>query len=157
WRTDYLQGKLYAATGRFGEAAEAFRRTLRRRPAQLDALNSLAAAILKGGGDPREAEAALLRAVEIAPYAPTAYFNLGLLELGRGRSEAARRRFEEVLDRQPRHGAAHYYLGTTLLGRPAAARGHFQRAREAGFDVAGALRREHPQLAADPAWAEFFR
>lgn len=157
WRTDYLRGKLYAATGRFGEAAEAFRRTLRRRPAQLDVLNSLAVAILRGGGDAREAEAALARAIGIAPYAPTAYFNLGLLELGRGRPEEARRRFEAVLARRPDHGAAHYYLGSTLLGTPEAARAHFRRARQAGFDVAGALRRERPALAEDPAWAEFFR
>lgn len=129
----------------------------RRRPAQLDVLNSLAVAILRGGGDAREAEAALARAIGIAPYAPTAYFNLGLLELGRGRPEEARRRFEAVLARRPDHGAAHYYLGSTLLGTPEAARAHFRRARQAGFDVAGALRRERPALAEDPAWAEFFR
>jgi O-antigen ligase len=157
WRVPYLQGKLYSAMGRFDEAAEAFRRTLCRRPAQLDALNSLAVAILKGGGDEREAQAALLRAIGIAPYAPTAYFNLGLLELGRGRLAEARRRFEQTLERHPRHGPAHYYLGTTLLGDPQAARACFRRAREEGFDVAGALRRERPALAADPAWAEFFR
>jgi O-antigen ligase/Flp pilus assembly protein TadD len=159
WRAHYELGKTFAATGRFAEASDSFRAALRYRPHHLDALHSLAASLVSANLDFPQAEAALRHAVELAPYDARSHFNLGYLDVRRGRMAEARRHFEEALRRNPRHGVSSYYAGVTCLvaGDAGLAREHFRRARDAGFDVAAALRREQPSTAADPRFAEFFR
>jgi Flp pilus assembly protein TadD len=56
-------GNLAAAAGRWRDAERCYRRALRDRPGDGDALNNLAVALLRGGGDRAEAESLATRAV----------------------------------------------------------------------------------------------
>lgn len=158
WRSWEELGRAYAALGRHRESVEAWREALRPRPHHAPVLNNLALALIRIG-KAEEGEAVLRQTVARLPYYVLTHYNLGVLELGRGRAAEARGHFERSVSLNAAHGASHYALGETYLatGDVAAAREHFRRARERAYDVAAALRAEHPREAADPRLAEFFR
>ncbi len=159
WLVHFHRGRALAELGRHGDAADACRAVLERRPFHLGALNNLALALHQGPGGPEEAERALMRAVEIGPYYWQSHYNLGVLRLLQGRNEEAEQGFARSVEARERHGPSHYGLGLLLLRRGEAARAveRLRRARELGVDVASRLRTDLPAAPADERLAEFFR
>jgi tetratricopeptide (TPR) repeat protein len=99
--------------GRFEEAERLFRRVLRQRPSNVDALRMLAALAARVEKFD-EAERLLERAVAIAPD-----FTLATLDLGRIRKEQDRYAealecFDRVLANDPDNFQAHFLRGSTL-------------------------------------------
>jgi tetratricopeptide (TPR) repeat protein len=159
WRAWYELGKALDARGLFAESAPAYRKALEFRPRQLDALHRLAAALVRSGAPDGEAEDALRRAAETAPYDRRTWSNWGQLEAGRGRWEAAREKLGRAAGLDPSHAPTRYALGVVLLalGDPPAALGELRAAKALGQDVAGRLRQDRPASASEPALAELFR
>jgi tetratricopeptide (TPR) repeat protein len=159
WRAHYELARTLSAVGRFRGAAEEGRATLRLRPHHVDALNHAAVCLIQAEGDEKEAEAWLLRAIEIAPFYYKSYYNLGLLERRRGRGVEARRLLTQSIDHNGRHASSYYCRGAVILsgGGSTEALEDLRKAREYGFDVGAALRMEYPVTLTEPKFAEFFR
>ena len=83
-------GNVWARQGRWGDAEACYRRALRNDPGDADALNNLALALLRQGGDLAEAEALARRAIERCGQ-PDSLYQSTLAEV-----RAARRRFSGV-------------------------------------------------------------
>jgi Tfp pilus assembly protein PilF len=66
---------------------------------------------------PKDAEAAYRKAVELDPQRVSALFNLGLLLQQRGEAKQALDSFEQVLEIQPEHAWAHYQAGAVYEAR----------------------------------------
>jgi Tfp pilus assembly protein PilF len=103
-------------------------------------------------GDLAAADAALSRALALAPDAPFARGNLALLRIAQGRLDEAEAIFEQLAAADPRDALAWASLGRieALRGRPALARQHFERALaiDPNFEPARAALAE---LVAEPA------
>ena len=157
WRARYQLGVELDRNGRHGEAADAYRRALEARPFHGASLNNRAIALLKSGQPRAEAERWLARSLEVAPHYYMSHFNLGLEQLRSGDREGARAQFERAAWLNEGHGASRYEIGETYLavGDVPRALPHLRRARELGMDVAAALRRDYPALAADARFVEF--
>jgi tetratricopeptide (TPR) repeat protein len=158
WRAGEARAAALLEQGRFEEAAREAEELVRRRPNGAVILNTLAVARLRGG-DVVGGEAVLRRALAGAPHCWLTHRNLGSLEFGRGNFAEAEREFaraELLAERMPQ--LPYLRAGTFLArsGLPSALE-PLRRARELGFDVGGALRRDVPGLASDPRLAEFFR
>ena len=126
--------------GRFSEAEQLYRRVLRQRPRNVDALRLLAAIDVQAGRHD-EAEGLLQRAVELAPD-----FKLALLDLGRLRKEQDRygealECFDRAIAIDPDDTQAHFLRASTLA--PAAFTHEsidaFERCLELRSDHVGAL------------------
>ncbi len=159
WTMRYELARAHAAMGDFLRSAAAYREVLEARPHQVAALNNAAVALLRTSGGEAEAERRLRHAIDVAPCFYLSHYNLGILEARRGRLPEARALLAEALRRNPRHARSSYSLGVTYLleGETDRALEHFGRARESGFDVAEALREEHPAAATDSRFESLFR
>jgi hypothetical protein len=80
------------------------------RPDDAGVANDLAN-LLALAGETKSAEAAYLRAIELAPSDPSPRFNYGLLLRESGREMAAMRQFRATVEAEPRHAWAHYQVG----------------------------------------------
>ncbi len=159
WKMHYQVGVAYGKMGRLPDSAQAYEAALRFHPHHVPSLMNFALMKFQEGSGGKEAEERLRRAAKLAPAYYLSHYNLGVLEARRGRRAEARGHFERALALHPRHAASCFGLGEACLeaGDSAQALENFRRARELGLDVATALRREHPEAAKDPAYAEMFR
>ena len=94
----------------FAAAIRTLERLVARTPSDLKALNLLGIA-LTGAGKPDEANARFRAALAIDPRFAPALRNLAVNEFRTGRTDAARRHFEEVLRQSPDDEIAHLHLG----------------------------------------------
>jgi len=158
WRAHEARAAVLLSLGRPVEAREAAEKALELRPNAAASMNNRAVAMLRTGAA-GEAEAALRGALERAPHCWLTHLNLGALEFERNRPAEAERHYARAELLAPRMPQLPYRRAETFLvrGDPAAALEPLRRAAFLGYDVAGALRREHPARASDPGFAEFFR
>ena len=124
-------------TGRFAEAADAYRDVLALQSTHADALQFLGI-LAHQQGRPDEAVSWISRAIALDPSVAAYHNNLGNAEQARGQCEAAERAYRAALACKPDYAEAHYNLGLTLhsLGRLEAAADALSRA--------AALRPGHP-------------
>jgi len=99
--------------GRLEEAERLYRRVLRQRPRNVDALRLLAAIAVKANRYD-EAEALLDRAISIAPDFLMAIMDLGRLRKEQDRYAEALECFGRVLELDPGNAHAHFLRGSTL-------------------------------------------
>jgi tetratricopeptide (TPR) repeat protein len=99
--------------GRLAEAAQLYRRVLRQRPRNVDALRLLAAIALRNGKADK-AERLLERAIAIAPDFLAALLDLGRLRKEQDRYEEALQCFDRALALEPDNPQVHYLRGATL-------------------------------------------
>lgn len=159
WRAHYELALTLSAVGRFPGAVEEGRATLRLRPHHLDALNHTAISLIRSGGDEKEVEALFRRAIAIAPYYYKSLHNFAQFERNRGNRAEARGLFTRALEHKADYVSSYFWRGMLAWsgGDAAMALDDFRKARELGFDVAGALRAERLSAENDPRLAEFFR
>jgi arylsulfatase A-like enzyme/Flp pilus assembly protein TadD len=116
-----LLAKLGAALGAAGDSAgsiDAFERAKRAGDDDPDVLNQLAV-VLAGSGRADEARAIFHTLIDRNPGAATAWFNLGLFELQRRRSDDAIAAFRRATTIDPSYGDAWNALGAALVDRDA--------------------------------------
>jgi len=101
------------AVGRDEEAAEIYRRLLRRLPGHPEALNNLAN-IARDSGDIEGAASLYAEAVEGRAANPEAWSNLGLAELELGRADGAVRALRRAVEQRPDRAPAWLNLGQAL-------------------------------------------
>jgi tetratricopeptide (TPR) repeat protein len=99
--------------GRFPEAEQLYRRVLRHRPRNVDAMRLLAAIAFKTGR-PDEAESLLERAVSLAPDFLAALIDLGRLRKEQDRYEEALECFDRAIALEPENAQGHFLRGSTL-------------------------------------------
>ncbi|MBM4195510.1 MAG: tetratricopeptide repeat protein [Gammaproteobacteria bacterium] len=99
--------------GRFAEAAQLYRRVLRQRPRNVDALRLLAAIALRNGKADK-AERLLERAIAIASDFTAALLDLGRLRKEQERYAEALQCFDRALALEPDNPQVHYLRGSTL-------------------------------------------
>ena len=102
--------------GRLAEAEKALRGILQSSPDDLHAL-SLLGVVLDSRHRYKEAEAAYLKAVKLAPTSASLLNNLGNHYLARGDAENAYKTFEKVLARDPAHANANLQTAQLALDR----------------------------------------
>lgn len=102
-------GRLLMLAGRFDDARVRASRVLEKDAANLDAQIQLANA-LAGLKDFDAAVAEIEEAIRLDPERGESYSNLGALELGRGRKEAAEQAFKKAVDIDDRSPAVHLAL-----------------------------------------------
>jgi O-antigen ligase/Tfp pilus assembly protein PilF len=157
WRAHFERGNVLSKMGRTPESIQAYRECLRWRPLHASTSNSLAVALLRTG-QVEEGYALLLRAAQQVPSFPLTYYNLGTLEMARGRMAEAEVWYGRSLEHRPEHAPSHYSLGEVLLrrGDVPGALPHLRRATELGYDVGQALHRDFPEALRDSRLKEFF-
>jgi Flp pilus assembly protein TadD len=130
-RSEFQLGVNYLEAGLPLQALQAFRRTLERRPAEVEALYNIGIIELEAGRL-AEARRAFARAVETHPEFADALANLGVVAAREGRREEAAAHFERLLEKRPADVEALLNLGKLELasGRPQAALRRFEAARE---------------------------
>ena len=99
--------------GRLDEAEQLYRRVLRHRPRNVDALRLLATIAFRAGR-PDEAERLLERAVALAPDFLAAFMDLGRLRKEQDRYEEALACFERAIELEPSSPQAHFLRGSAL-------------------------------------------
>ena len=99
--------------GRFEEAERLYRRVLRQRPRNVDAMRLLASIALKAG-HADEAEQLLERAISIAPDFAMAHVDLGRLRKEQDRFVLALECFDRAIVLDPDNPHTHYLRGATL-------------------------------------------
>jgi tetratricopeptide (TPR) repeat protein len=99
--------------GRLKEAEQLYRRILRQRPRNVDAMRLLASIALKAGQG-NEAEQLLERAISIAPDFVAALLDLGHLRKDQDRIEEALECFDRAIALEPSNPQAHFQRGATL-------------------------------------------
>ena len=104
---------------RFDDAKVRAEKVLAAEPKNVDAQVLLANA-LAGLKDLDGAVSELEEAIQLNPDRSATYANLGQLELGRGRREAAEQAFKRAVELAPKSAAPHLALGELLLGDVAA-------------------------------------
>ncbi|MFN2453711.1 MAG: tetratricopeptide repeat protein [Pyrinomonadaceae bacterium] len=106
----YRKGMSLAAAGRYAEAAEAFRQSLRLTPAWAEALNNLGASYHEMGGF-EQAEASFKQAIRLRADFAEAYYNLGSLYDDGGRLEEAIEAFKQAIRFKQDYAWAYAKLG----------------------------------------------
>jgi tetratricopeptide (TPR) repeat protein len=136
----YYLGHVYQESGRFVEAAEAYRAVLEAAPRDLAARVHLGE-VLQAQNRPAEAEAELRQALEIAPDDPAAQALLGEIALARGDYRQAVELLSAALARVPAANRLHYPLGMAYrgLGEADKAREHLVESGAVGVTVADPL------------------
>ena len=99
--------------GRLKEAEQLYRRILRQRPRNVDAMRLLASIALKSG-HADEAEQLLERAISVAPDFVAALLDLGLLRKEQDRFAEALECFDRAIALEPNDPKAHFQRGATL-------------------------------------------
>jgi len=99
--------------GRLKEAEQLYRRILRQRPRNVDAMRLLASIALKAGRAD-EAEQLLERAISVAPDFVAALLDLGLLRKEQDRFAEALECFDRAIALEPNDPKAHFQRGATL-------------------------------------------
>jgi tetratricopeptide (TPR) repeat protein len=99
--------------GRLQEAEQLYRRVLRQRPRNVDAMRLLATIALKAG-HADEAEQLLERAISVAPDFVNALIDLGRLRKEQDRFAEALECFDRAIAQEPENAQAHYQRGATL-------------------------------------------
>ena len=99
--------------GRLKEAEQLFRRVLRQRPRNVDAMRLLASIALKAGRAD-EAEQLLERAISVAPDFVAALVDLGHLRKEQDRFAEALECFDRAIALEPNDPKAHFQRGATL-------------------------------------------
>ena len=99
--------------GRLKEAEQLYRRVLRQRPRNVDAMRLLASIALKAGRAD-EAEQLLERAISVAPDFVAALLDLGLLRKEQDRFAEALECFDRAIALEPNDPKAHFQRGATL-------------------------------------------
>lgn len=127
-------------SGRFREAADAFRRLTEVRPDDSSAWHDLGLALLRGH-DATGATHAFEQALQLEPGANVTRLNLARARMELGETGDARAQCHRVLARKPEH-----YAASVLLGRTFELEGHTDEAEKAFRSAA----RTHPNQAA--AW-----
>ena len=119
--------------GRLNEAEVGYRRILRTRPRDPDALNFLGMLFVQRG-DPGAGIDFLRRSVQSAPANPHAWLNLGNALMAGGAIEEARSAFQAACERAPQMSEAWFNLGVChrRLKNPTAALSCFRSAVEHG-------------------------
>lgn len=127
-----------AMAGRFAEAEEQYRATLRISPDYAEAHNGLGNLLTRMDGRLPEAVAELEEALRLAPAVPDVHNNLGIALLMSGRTPEAIAQFEQALRLNPSQPLVHLNLAAALqtLGRTAEAAAQTAAARRLGFPVA---------------------
>lgn len=130
-RVYILRGRTAFQAGRYGEAAELFRKAVQARPDSVTALVNLGSA-LGQAGQAAEAVSAFRQALEHDPENATAHFNLGLLLLQAGDTEGARSHLNDAVRIQPEDPQTHLQLAQLerALGDSIKALHHFRSARK---------------------------
>jgi len=96
--------------------------------------------IYRRDGREAEAEAALTRALELAPNHPAANNELAILERERGNFAAAESAYRRALEGDPSYALAHYNYGVLLdlyLQRPDEALDHYESYRSSSVETDG--------------------
>ncbi|MEE9219004.1 MAG: tetratricopeptide repeat protein [Acidobacteriota bacterium] len=101
------------SAGQLERTDRLLRRALKVQPESIQHLNWLSL-VLARRGDPKGAEAALVRALALDPGEPTTGINLSALLNRQGRSQEAIERLHKVLHRHPDHPLALFNLGSVL-------------------------------------------
>ena len=114
-------------TGRWAEAAEAFRAGLELEPDNVALRHTLGTA-LHQMGDVRAAVAEFEALLEIDPSHTRALFSLGVIFASEGRYDEARRRLEAAIEHEPDYVQARLMLADLLqgMGRPEAALSQYE-------------------------------
>ncbi len=115
-RAHYNLGNALATQGRFDEAMEHYRQTLKIMPDYAEAHDNLGLA-LAGRGQVDEAIACYQKALEINPDLAEAHNNFGVLLGQRGRFDEAIVHLQQALKINPDHAEAHNNLGNALNGQ----------------------------------------
>jgi Flp pilus assembly protein TadD len=89
-------GNVFQALHRDDDAEKAFRRAIELKPTFVEAMNDLAALLVKKG-DREEAEAILRKAIAIKPSYPYAHINLGRILIDKGSFSEAETEFKRAL------------------------------------------------------------
>ena len=90
-------GNVYQAIHKDDDAEKAFRRAIELKPNFVEAMNDLAALLVKKGYK-EEAEAILRKAIEKKPGYPYAHINLGRILIDKGSFSEAENEFKRALD-----------------------------------------------------------
>lgn len=89
-------GNVYIAYDKLDEAEQAFRKAIDLKPTFVEAMNDLAALLVRRGRK-EEAEKILIQAIEIDPKYPYAHVNLGQLLMSKGSFTDAEKEFKKAL------------------------------------------------------------
>ncbi len=108
-------GKAYLDAGRYARAAEEFERMIELDPAAAGAYNNLAVIHIDHNRDDEKARGYILKALEIFPEYPSAYLNLGVIEMNNMRLLPAIRYFEKVLELEPANRLARYNIAASYF------------------------------------------
>lgn len=112
----YLHGYAYLMLNRPDEAIASLEEAVRIQPEIAERLNALAQAYEKAGrGDPVRIERLYREALRIQPSLSDVRLNLGRFLQSRGRTEAARAEYEEVIRVESWNALGYYNLGTVAL------------------------------------------
>ena len=134
-------------TGRWAEAAEAFRAGLELEPENVALRHTLGTA-LHQMGDVRAAVAEFEALLEIDPSHTRALFSLGVIFASEGRYDEARRRLEAAIEHEPDYVQARLMLADLLqgMGRPEAALSQYEAVVDVDPPPRGGLdrRRQRP-------------
>ncbi len=109
WNAWFLLGWGNRRLGRYREAADAFLKSLERKPANPDTLNELAICLMELGDLPGS-QRRLEQALKLEPENTKVISNLGVLALKQGRRQEALGFFRAVLEIDPRDVVAPHYL-----------------------------------------------
>ena len=113
----YWHGAIEERTGNLGEAVRAFRRALAIQPQMIEARTNLAGVLYRAQRFD-EALGQLQRLVKQDPvHVPEAWFNMGVIYLGRQDLARAVEAFEQAAQLNPDLAAAHVQLGAIYAGQ----------------------------------------
>lgn len=131
--------ELLCGLGRFGDAAQAWRRAVETSPEPVEAQIPWRLAWAKSlalAGDRESAKELLQRILRVEPSHVDARYDLGVILMQLDQAGAAVAEFEQVVAAAPHHGEAHNNLGLLLhsMGDPARARQHYAAALSANPD-----------------------
>lgn len=107
-------GRMLESDGNVPGAIEQYHKAVREDPRNVAAWSHLGMAHIRAGQF-NEAEAALVKALELAPQRPAAHNNLGFCYMLQGRREPAERSFREALSIKPDFSRARMNLATVLV------------------------------------------
>jgi len=140
-------GALLLMARRFDDAKVRAEKVLAAEPKNVDAQVLLANA-LAGLKDLDGAVSELEEAIQLNPERSATYANLGQLEMGRGRREAAERAFKRAVELAPKSAAPHLALGSFYWAT--------SRIAEAEPELTGALKAEPDNVLALRSLATFY-